>query len=95
MRLRREEDMKKPTMNPHQVAVYALVEHDLRTDLDRLSDTGMDAVPRIDEVRDLLQEADDIIESVFVEGWAGPEEADKVIKRNLKKIAKENSTSHG
>lgn len=76
-------------MTSEQTAVYEQVEFDLRSSLAALSQDCMTGVPRIREVRELVNGAHDIIESVFVEGTAGPEQGDRVIERILRKIAKE------
>lgn len=82
-------------MTPSQQAVYETVGHDLRTDLESLDDRAMDSVPGIHELRKAVRRAHDIIESVFVDGCGGPEQADRVIERTLRKIAKEDAARNG
>lgn len=82
-------------MTPKQQAVYETVEHDLRMDLEDLANPEMDAAPGIDELRKSVEKAHDVIESVFVEGCGGPEQADRVIERTLRKIARENAARNG
>ena len=64
-------------INPEQLrAVCEQAEHDLRMALKSLSEPNMNEGAHMREVRELVQAAHDIIESVLLDGVAGQEQED-------------------
>jgi hypothetical protein len=85
-------DATPGAMNPEQRAVCEQTEHELRMALRSLLEPYMNEVAHVQEVRELIQQAHEIIESVMLERVAGLEQPDPVIDRILRKIAEDSKS---